>query len=220
MTGAGDTVLSTLSGAVAAGLGYTEATILANLAAGLVVGKLGTAAVSAEELHAALASRRAEHHGVVSLDTLSGLVTFARQRGERIVLTNGCFDILHPGHIKYLRQARALGDRLIVLVNSDDSVKRLKGQGRPINALEHRMDMLAALECVDWVAPFHDDTPRAAICRLLPDVLVKGGDYPDVTAIAGHDCVLKHGGEIKILNFVEGFSTTRLIADIRGEQER
>jgi D-beta-D-heptose 7-phosphate kinase/D-beta-D-heptose 1-phosphate adenosyltransferase len=220
VTGAGDTVLSTLSGAVAAGLGYTEATILANLAAGLVVGKLGTAAVSAEELHAALASRRAEHHGVVSLDTLSGLVTFARQRGERIVLTNGCFDILHPGHIKYLRQARALGDRLIVLVNSDDSVKRLKGQGRPINALEHRMDMLAALECVDWVAPFHDDTPRAAICRLLPDVLVKGGDYPDVTAIAGHDCVLKHGGEIKILNFVEGFSTTRLIADIRGEQER
>lgn len=219
VTGAGDTVLSTLASGIAAGLGFTRATILANLAAGLVVGKLGAAAVRREELLEALAGLRAEHHGIVSLEDLLGLVNNARDRGERIVLTNGCFDLLHPGHIRYLRQARALGDRLIVLVNSDDSVKRLKGDGRPVNTLEYRMDMLSALECVDWVASFDEDTPREAICRVLPDVLAKGGDYPDISAIAGHDCVLQHGGEVRILDFVDGFSTSRLIASIRGDGE-
>lgn len=219
VTGAGDTVLSTLSSSVAAGLDFADATVLANLAAGLVVGKLGTAAVGAEELNAALGGQRAEHHGVVTLEQLLALVASARRRHERIVLTNGCFDLLHPGHVRYLRQARGLGDRLIVLVNSDDSVRRLKGEGRPINSLAYRMDMLSALECVDWVAPFEQDTPQEAICRVLPDVLVKGGDYADITAIAGHDCVLEHGGEVRTLSFVEGFSTSRLIADIRGDRE-
>lgn len=217
VTGAGDTVLSTLASGLAAGLPITDATLLANLAAGLVVGKLGTASVSAEELHEALAGHRATQHGAVPLETLAGLVAEARRRGERVVLTNGCFDLLHPGHLRYLRQARALGDRLIVLVNSDESVRRLKGEGRPINPVKHRMEMLSALECVDWVAPFDEDTPREVICRLLPDVLVKGGDYTDIKDIAGHDCVLENGGEVKILKFVEGHSTTNLIAAIRSD---
>jgi len=102
-----------------------------------------------------------------------------------------------------------------VLVNSDDSVRHVKGQGRPVNPLASRMSMLAALECVDWVLPFEEDTPREAICRILPDILVKGGDYTDITHIAGHDCVLANGGEVKLLNFVEGFSTTGIIENIR-----
>jgi D-beta-D-heptose 7-phosphate kinase/D-beta-D-heptose 1-phosphate adenosyltransferase len=215
VTGAGDTVISVLAAARAAGLPWEEATSLANLAAGLVVGKLGTASVSREELEAAILGQRARRHGVVDLDGLLPLVAAARRRGEKIVATNGCFDLLHPGHIHYLRQARALGDRLVVLVNSDASVRRLKGAGRPVNPLQHRMDMLAALESVDWVAPFEEDTPREAIGRLLPDVLVKGGDYPDITAIAGHDYVLAHGGEVRALGFVEGYSTTRLIETLR-----
>ena len=122
--------------------------------------------------------------------------------------------ILHPGHIEYLEQARALGQRLIVAVNDDDSVRRLKGDGRPVNPLAHRLRMLAALGCVDWVVPFAEDTPERLICAVLPDLLVKGGDYtPD--QIAGGDCVRRAGGEVKVLGFVEGHSTTGLIERIR-----
>ena len=139
----------------------------------------------------------------------------AQRTGERVVMTNGCFDILHPGHVEYLRQARALGDRLVVAVNDDDSVRRLKGDGRPVNALAHRLLMLSALDCVDAVVAFSEDTPERLICAVLPDVLVKGGDYtPD--QIAGGDCVRRAGGEVKVLGFVEGHSTTALIAKIRG----
>lgn len=141
----------------------------------------------------------------------------AQAAGERVVMTNGCFDILHPGHVAYLRQARALGQRLIVAVNDDDSVRRLKGAQRPVNALAHRLQMLAALDCVDWVVPFGEDTPQRLICALLPDVLVKGGDYrPE--QIAGADCVLVAGGEVKVLDFVDGHSTTGLIERIRSTQ--
>ena len=139
----------------------------------------------------------------------------AQRAGERVVMTNGCFDILHPGHVEYLRQARTLGDRLVVAVNDDDSVRRLKGQGRPVNALEHRLLMLSALDCVDAVVAFAEDTPERLICAVLPDVLVKGGDYrPE--QIVGGDCVRRAGGEVKVLGFVEGHSTTGLIAKIRG----
>jgi D-beta-D-heptose 7-phosphate kinase/D-beta-D-heptose 1-phosphate adenosyltransferase len=215
VTGAGDTVISVLAASLAAGASLAEATQLANLAAGLVVGKLGAASVDREELGCALHGQRAPRHGVLDLDGLLPLLAAARRRGEKIVATNGCFDILHPGHVHYLREARALGDRLVVLVNSDASVKRLKGPSRPINPLEHRMAMLAALESVDWVVPFEEDTPRDAIGRLLPDILVKGGDYRDITAIAGHDHVLANGGEVRLLDFVEGFSTTRIIQTLR-----
>ena len=163
----------------------------------------------------ALGGFKALRRGVSDLEGLMESLRLARQEGEKVVLTNGCFDILHPGHVHYLQQAKELGNRLVVLVNTDASVKRLKGQGRPVNTLEHRMAMLAALECVDWVAPFDEDTPREAICKLLPDVLVKGGDYADITTIAGYDCVISNGGEVKVLNFVEGFSTTGIIESIR-----
>ncbi|MDF9392068.1 MULTISPECIES: bifunctional D-glycero-beta-D-manno-heptose-7-phosphate kinase/D-glycero-beta-D-manno-heptose 1-phosphate adenylyltransferase HldE [Methylococcus] len=215
VTGAGDTVISVLAAALAVGRPLAEAVALANLAAGIVVGKLGTASVSPEELAIAIHGQRAPRRGAITLAELLEVLVPLRRAGERIVVTNGCFDLLHPGHVHYLEQARSLGDRLIVLVNGDDSVRRLKGAGRPVNPLPHRMAMLAALESVDWVVAFEGDTPRDEICAIRPDVLVKGGDYSDITAIAGHDCVLEAGGEVRILGFVEGHSTTRLIETIR-----
>ncbi|QJD30352.1 bifunctional D-glycero-beta-D-manno-heptose-7-phosphate kinase/D-glycero-beta-D-manno-heptose 1-phosphate adenylyltransferase HldE [Methylococcus geothermalis] len=215
VTGAGDTVISVLAAALAAGRPLPEAVALANLAAGIVVGKLGTAAVSPEELAIAIHGQRAPSRGAIKLAELLDVLDPLRRAGERIVVTNGCFDLLHPGHVHYLEQARALGDRLIVLVNGDDSVRRLKGAGRPVNPLAHRMAMLAALESVDWVVAFEGDTPRDEICAIRPDVLVKGGDYRDIAAIAGHDCVLAAGGEVRVLDFVDGHSTTRLIETIR-----
>jgi D-beta-D-heptose 7-phosphate kinase/D-beta-D-heptose 1-phosphate adenosyltransferase len=215
VTGAGDTVISVLAAALAAGASLPDATGLANLAAGLVVGKLGTASVTAEELAYALGGQRAHHRGAVDLATLLPLLAAARREGETIVATNGCFDILHPGHVHYLRQAKALGDRLVVLVNGDASVRRLKGPDRPVNPLEHRLAMLAALESVDWVIPFDEDTPRDLIGRIKPDILVKGGDYKDITEIVGHDQVLANGGEVRLLDFVGDYSTSKIIQTIR-----
>lgn len=219
VTGAGDTVISVLAASLAAKKSLRDATVLANVGAGVVVGKMGTATVSLAELEYALHGQRARHRGVVSVEALQQAMQIARKEGEKIVLTNGCFDILHPGHIRYLQQARSLGDRLVVLVNSDASVSRLKGPERPVNPLEQRMEMLAALECVDWVVSFDEDTPKRLIDSLLPDILVKGGDYTDISEIAGHESVLAHGGEVKILSFIEGHSTTSIIKTIRGEQD-
>ncbi|KAF3982984.1 MAG: bifunctional D-glycero-beta-D-manno-heptose-7-phosphate kinase/D-glycero-beta-D-manno-heptose 1-phosphate adenylyltransferase HldE [Methylococcales symbiont of Hymedesmia sp. n. MRB-2018] len=218
VTGAGDTVISVLAASLAAKKTLAEATILANMGAGIVVGKLGAATVNTEELEYALQGQRAHHKGIGSLNEVQNAMQLVKQEGEKIVLTNGCFDILHPGHIRYLQQARELGDRLIVLVNSDDSVKRLKGSERPVNDLQYRMEMLAALECVDWVLPFENDTPKDEIDQLLPDILVKGGDYSDITSIAGHESVLANGGEVNILSFIEGHSTTSIIESIRSAE--
>ena len=210
VTGAGDTVIATLAAALAAGEDLERATALANVAAGIVVGKLGTATASVPELRRALASQQEAGYGVVTEAQLQVAVDDARAHGERIVMTNGCFDILHAGHVGYLAEARRLGDRLIVAVNDDDSVRRLKGEGRPVNPLERRMAVLAALESVDWVVPFSEDTPERLICEVQPDVLVKGGDYrPE--EIAGHDCVKDRGGEVVVLGYEEGVSTTRII---------
>lgn len=215
VTGAGDTVISVLAASLAAKKSLAEATQLANIGAGIVVGKMGTATVNTDELHAALQGPRANHKGVCSLPELLAERATAKQNGEKIVATNGCFDILHPGHVRYLQQAKTLGDRLVVLVNNDASVQRLKGPERPVNKLDHRMEMLAALECVDWVVEFEQDTPKDVIDQLLPDILVKGGDYTDITSIAGHESVLANGGEVKILSFIEGHSTTAIIQTIR-----
>ncbi len=215
VTGAGDTVISVLAASLAAKKSLAEATLLANMGAGIVVGKLGTATVTPEELSYALQGQRAHHRGVGSLEDIKHAMQGAKAEGEKIVLTNGCFDILHPGHVRYLQQAKALGDRLIILVNSDASVTRLKGPERPLNNLQYRMEMLAALECVDWVLPFEGDTPKPEIDFLLPDILAKGGDYTDVTAIAGHASVLANGGEVKMLSLFEGHSTTSIINSIR-----
>ena len=215
VTGAGDTVISVLAAAFCAGASLLEATRLANCAAGLVVEKAGTAAVSAEELRRRFAATPTAH-GVHDEDELLELVAAARGRGESIVMTNGCFDILHAGHIDYLMRAAALGGRLIVAVNGDASVTRLKGRDRPINRLPERMRLLAALEAVDWVVPFSEDTPQRLIERVTPDVLVKGGDY-SAEKVVGYDHVTAHGGEVVILESLEGFSTSRLIAGIRGD---
>ena len=216
VTGAGDTVISVLAASLAAKQSLAEATLLANMGAGIVVGKLGTATVNTEELDYALQGQRAHHRGVGSLQEIIDASQTAKNTGEKIILTNGCFDILHPGHIRYLKQAKELGDRLIVLVNSDASVKRLKGPERPVNDLDYRMEMLAALECVDWVVPFEGDTPQPEIDQLLPNILAKGGDYTDITTIAGHESVIANGGEVKILSFIEGHSTTAIINSIQG----
>lgn len=215
VTGAGDTVISVLATAIADGRAFEEACYLANEAAGIVVGKLGTSTVSLSELENAVHQRNATGFGVMSESELKKQVQAARNRGEKIVMTNGCFDILHPGHVSYLKNARQLGDRLIVAVNTDDSVKRLKGDSRPINDLASRMAVLEGLAAVDWVVPFGEDTPQRLIGEILPDVLVKGGDYAPEN-IAGAEEVWANGGEVQVLNFENGCSTSNVIAKIQG----
>ncbi len=214
VTGAGDTVISVLATAIADGRPYEEACYLANAAAGVVVGKLGTSTVSPVELENAIHQRNETGFGVVSEDELKRIVAQAKQRGEKIVMTNGCFDILHPGHVSYLENARKLGDRLIVAVNTDASVKRLKGESRPINDLAARMAVLAGLASVDWVVPFDEDTPQRLIGEILPDLLVKGGDYQP-EEIAGAKEVWANGGDVLVLNFENGCSTTNVIKKIQ-----
>lgn len=209
VTGAGDTVIATFAAVLAAGGQLTSATVLSNLAAGCVVSKLGTAVVTPTELRSA-EMEASGRGGIVDEEQLAVAVGNARARGKRLVMTNGCFDILHAGHVSYLSAARKLGDRLVVAVNDDDSVRRLKGPGRPVNNLARRMSVLAALKCVDWVVPFSEDTPERLIRRLRPDVLAKGGDYrPE--EIAGHDAVVRSGGEVRVLQYVPGLSSSELI---------
>ncbi len=216
VTGAGDTVISVMAASLAAGQSLDQAMALSNLAAGIVVGKLGTATVSVPELQRALHQLDESEENIVDEAQLLERVSVARAHGERIVMTNGCFDILHAGHVTYLNQARRLGDRLIVAVNDDASVERLKGESRPVNQLQERMEVLAGLGSVDWVVPFSEDTPERLICSVLPDALVKGGDYQP-EQIAGYECVKAAGGEVVVLAFREGCSTTRIIESITKE---
>jgi D-beta-D-heptose 7-phosphate kinase/D-beta-D-heptose 1-phosphate adenosyltransferase len=213
VTGAGDTVIAVLGAVLATGASMEDATALANLAASLVVAKVGTASVRMAELEAAAGMSR-NNDQVVDRNALLALLAPVRARGERVVMTNGCFDLLHAGHVHYLAQARALGDRLIVAVNDDASVKRLKGEGRPIMGLEQRMQVLAALADVDWVVAFSEDTPADLIAAVSPDVLVKGGDYQP-QSIAGYDAVTQAGGEVRVLDFVDGESTSAMIERIQ-----
>ncbi len=215
VTGAGDTVISTLAAALGAGVSLERAMWLSNLAAGIVVGKSGTASVSVKELEMAIQQNAVStEHGILDEAELHLVLDTSRSRGETIVMTNGCFDILHAGHVTYLEQAAALGDRLLVAVNIDETVKRLKGKDRPVNRVEHRMRMLAALRCVDWVVAFAEDEPTRLICDLQPDILVKGGDN-DVDKIPGGDCVRKAGGQVMVLTYVDGVSTTKIIESIK-----
>jgi D-beta-D-heptose 7-phosphate kinase/D-beta-D-heptose 1-phosphate adenosyltransferase len=214
VTGAGDTVVGLLAAGLSSGLAWEDAAALANLGAGLVVRKIGVATLSPSELRLALHRRGAGGRGLVGADELETLVGEARLRDERIVMTNGCFDILHAGHVSYLEEAKGLGDRLIVAVNDDASVRDLKGPSRPITPLEDRMAVLAGLAAVDWVVPFSEDTPAALIARLLPDVLVKGGDY-EADEIAGGKAVITNGGEVRILGLKEGRSTSALVESIK-----
>ncbi|WP_038174219.1 bifunctional D-glycero-beta-D-manno-heptose-7-phosphate kinase/D-glycero-beta-D-manno-heptose 1-phosphate adenylyltransferase HldE [Vibrio pacinii] len=215
VTGAGDTVISVLAASVAAGKPLDEACALANAAAGVVVGKLGTSTVSTIELAEAVHGSQDTDFGVISESALMQAVKNAQAKGEKVVMTNGCFDILHAGHVSYLNHAAELGDRLIVAVNTDESVKRLKGPGRPVNPTDRRMAVLAGLGAVDWVVPFSEDTPQRLIGEVLPDLLVKGGDYQP-EEIAGGKEVIANGGQVKVLNFEDGCSTTEIIDAIKG----
>lgn len=217
VTGAGDTVIAVLGAALAAGESLDSSVTLANLAAGIVVGKLGTATVSGPELRRAVLQEQGSERGVVNEQQLLVDIADARARGEKLVFTNGCFDILHAGHVGYLEQARKLGDRLIVAVNADESVSRLKGPGRPINPAERRMAVLAGLEAVDWVLCFADDTPERLLSLIQPDILVKGGDYAR-EQVVGWEVVEAYGGEVKALDFLDDCSTTAIVAKIQGDQ--
>jgi D-beta-D-heptose 7-phosphate kinase/D-beta-D-heptose 1-phosphate adenosyltransferase len=214
VTGAGDTVIATLAAGLGAGMTLTDAAGLANLAAGLVVRKIGSASVTPTELRQALHEHGQGGRTVLRREEARAVAGEARARGERIVMTNGCFDILHAGHVAYLEEAKLRGDRLLVAVNDDDSVRRLKGVGRPINSLDDRMAVLAGLAAVDWVVPFHEDTPEQLVAEVLPEVLVKGGDYRPED-IAGGKIVLAHGGTVEVLSFRAGRSTSRILDAIR-----
>lgn len=217
VTGAGDTVISVLASALSSGASIEISCALANAAAGVVVGKLGTSTVSPIELANAVYSQQETGFGVLSEQQLKLAVAAAKSRGEKVVMTNGCFDIIHAGHVSYLNSARELGARLIVAVNTDESVRALKGEGRPVNPVDRRMAVLAGLGAVDWVVPFSEDTPQRLISEVLPDILVKGGDYK-IEDIAGGQEVLANGGEVKVLQFEDGCSTTEIIKTIRNER--
>ncbi len=214
VTGAGDTVISVLAAALAAGDTLADATAIANVAAGLVVGKLGTAAISGPELRRAILSEQGSGRGVMSAEQLQIAVQDAKAHGEKIVFTNGCFDIIHAGHVGYLTQAKKLGDRLVVAINNDESVTKLKGAGRPINPVERRMAVLAGLEAVDWVVSFSQDTPEALLESLQPDVLVKGGDY-SLDQVVGGEYVQSYGGEVKALEFLDDCSTSAIVEKMK-----
>lgn len=216
VTGAGDTVISTLAVSLAAGSSMEDAVALANIAAGIVVGKLGTAVISAPELRRAVTEAGGGGRGVMTEEQLLIALEDARHQGERVVFTNGCFDIIHAGHVTYLESARRQGDRLVVAINSDESVRRLKGTGRPINACDRRMAVLAALEHVDWVVSFDADTPEALLKKVRPEVLVKGGDYT-VEQVVGAEIVQAYGGDVKVLDFVDDVSTTGIVNQIRNQ---
>lgn len=215
VTGAGDTVIGVLAASLAAGTPLLSAVELSNIAAGVVVGRLGAQAVTVSDLQHALLRSGDLFAGVLSESHLLLMIESARARGEKIVMTNGCFDILHVGHVDYLAKAKALGDRLIVAVNDDQSVRRLKGDDRPLNSIQARMTVLAALGAVDWVVAFSEDTPARLVAAIKPDVLVKGGDY-QINQIAGSDFVLQNGGEVLTIPLVEGYSTTGLIEKMVG----
>ena len=213
VTGAGDTVCGVSAVALAAGSDLESAIDLANRAAGIVVNKFGTATVSVDELEHAL-DPVAE-----KLITRKGLIELGVQKpeGERLVFTNGCFDILHAGHVDYLNKAKALGDILVVAVNSDSSVQKLKGAGRPINSLQNRMAVLAGLEAVDYLVSFETPTPLHIVEEINPDVLVKGGDYA-VDEIVGAEHVQSNGGVVRVLPFVDGLSTTRILDKLQANE--
>ncbi|MBB4267283.1 D-glycero-beta-D-manno-heptose-7-phosphate kinase [Roseospira visakhapatnamensis] len=220
VSGAGDTVVATLAAALAVGASPSAGARLANAAAGVVVGKVGTAAVRADDLVSALHHQdlaRAEDK-VVRLDALVETAERWRRRGLRVGFTNGCFDLLHPGHVSLIAQARAACDRLVVGLNADASVRRLKGPRRPVQGEMARATVLASLADVDRVVLFAEDTPLALIGALRPDVLVKGADYT-VETVVGADVVRGYGGRVVLADLVAGQSTTATLARMAGAEE-
>ncbi|SCG59028.1 rfaE bifunctional protein, domain II [Micromonospora humi] len=219
--GAGDAYLAAMTLALAAEAGLPTAAQLAQLAATITVADTGTCVCRREDLLAALgtAGEEAGHPALVGAEELTALVTEHRAAGRSVVFTNGCFDVLHPGHVRYLTQARALGDLLIVAVNSDGSVRRLKGQDRPVNPVEDRTALLAALACVDHVVIFEEDSPVRLIEAVRPDVYVKGGDYPP-EMVPEAPLVRRLGGQVRTLGYVPDRSTSAIIDRIRAQSHQ
>jgi D-beta-D-heptose 7-phosphate kinase/D-beta-D-heptose 1-phosphate adenosyltransferase len=213
VTGAGDTFISVLGALLIAGVDFFEAVDMANLGAGIVVGKVGTATVTPSEMLGFAAGERK----LFTLEEIGPLAESLRGQGRRVVFTNGCFDLLHAGHIQYLEASRAQGDALVVGINSDASVKRLKGEGRPLIGEEDRAHLLAALSCVDYVVVFEEDTPESLLRAVRPAVLTKGADYT-VETVVGHDLVPQWGGEVVLIPLKENRSTSGLIDRIRAGQ--
>ncbi|MEL6431442.1 MAG: D-glycero-beta-D-manno-heptose-7-phosphate kinase [Planctomycetota bacterium] len=217
VTGAGDTVVSHLAFHLALGVELEAAVALANHAAGIVVAKLGTHSVTRAELFDRLMESLPHEGKVVPRDGIGAVVEGLRRQSKRIVFTNGCFDVLHAGHVEYLRFARSKGDVLVVGVNDDESVSRLKGPTRPVNGLADRMTVLAALESVDIVLPFTEDTPENLVRDVTPDILVKGEDYKD-KLVVGADWVESHGGQVVLAPFLAGRSTTTMLERARSSE--
>ena len=214
VTGAGDTVIASLAFAISSGIGIEQAINFANLAAGVVVSKIGSATATIDEIEeyeSSLHKSSSDSH-IKNFEEIERFVKRFKKQGKRIVFTNGCFDILHIGHVKYLQEAKSFGDVLIVGLNSDESVRRLKGSTRPVNSVSDRAYLLAALETVDYVVPFEDDTPYELIKLINPHVLVKGGDYKDKNVVG-----IEFADELRLVHFVEGKSTTGTIKKILGE---
>jgi D-beta-D-heptose 7-phosphate kinase/D-beta-D-heptose 1-phosphate adenosyltransferase len=218
VSGAGDTVIATLALAVASKISLENSARLANLAAGVVVGKLGTQPISSFELKNALRTNDAALNGyfykkLFSAETSIPQVNAWKANQEKVVFTNGCFDLLHPGHIHLLNKAKDFGKRLIVGLNADISVKRIKGPSRPILNEHDRAAILSSLDCVDMVVLFDEDTPMNLISALKPDVLVKGADY-SIDKVVGGEIVESYGGKVKLVEVLEGYSTTKIACKI------
>lgn len=213
VSGAGDTVIASLTLGYLAGLPLDEAAELANLAAGIVVGKVGTATVTMDEILAYGYNRSPLKQKMKTLPELQNCISRHRLQGQRTVFTNGCFDLLHVGHIKLLQEAKNLGDILIVAINDDASVKRLKGPSRPCMTQDERAQVLSALNYVDYVVIFSEDTPKKLIKSLQPEVLVKGADYQK-NQVVGREIVEGYGGTVKLVNLEKNISTSNLIAKI------
>jgi D-beta-D-heptose 7-phosphate kinase/D-beta-D-heptose 1-phosphate adenosyltransferase len=206
VTGCGDMVLAALGVCVAAGMDWQEACTVANAAAGLKVERRGAVPVSRAEVVCDLAQAQGKE---VTAELLPAIREASKARGRRVVFSNGCFDLLHAGHVQSLQEARRQGDVLVIGVNSDESVRHLKGPGRPIRPLTERLGVLAALDCVDWVVPFDGPTSIELICSLRPDVLAKGADTP---CPVGGDFVRSYGGRVHLTGMLPNISTTGIVA--------
>jgi D-beta-D-heptose 7-phosphate kinase / D-beta-D-heptose 1-phosphate adenosyltransferase len=209
-------VLATIGIGLAAGIDPVDIARLANIAGGLEVERVGVVPITREEMLADIyANERGDRQKICTLDALAVHVNERRRLGQKIVLTNGCFDLLHAGHVEYLQEAAGLGDCLIVAINSDESIRRLnKGPERPVIGEKHRATMLAALEAVDYVMVFDEATPHALLERLRPDLLVKGGAYGH-DEIVGWEIVEAYGGKVQALSHVAGLSTTQIVERLR-----
>ncbi|MFC1559862.1 D-glycero-beta-D-manno-heptose-7-phosphate kinase [Candidatus Margulisiibacteriota bacterium] len=215
ITGAGDTVISALTLSLASGIGIKDSVVLSNYAASVAITKVGTAPVYLDELGKSLSEKAAAHKKIKSRFELKEILKKKKQEGSRVVFTNGCFDLLHVGHIRYLEEAKKYGDILVIGLNSDSSVKKIKAKNRPYNPQSERAEILAALETVDYITIFSEDTPKSIILELKPDVQVKGGDYKRISSLPEAKAVRSYGGKVIIVPETKNKSSTKLINKIR-----